>query len=294
MQLLHPRLQKSSLLQRALTPLGFEPQPERWIFIIGCYNSGTTLLNEILASHPDIEGLPHEGVVLTESLPRPEEEGWTRMWHKCHDEMRIRPSEGPERAQRIKHQWSLYYASKANNLLEKSIANAVRIPYLQKYFRPAYFIYIVRDGYAVAEGIRRKANPGRWDNPKYQGEYPIDLCARQWRRSDEVVSAARSRAERFLYLQYEELTENPVQVVGQITEFLGLSSLPEDVLRGKWNINGYNEPIRNMNDRSLSRLSSGEMDRIESEAADTLRKYGYSGSGPLACGRNRRLWRLRA
>lgn len=276
MRRLHPRLQKSSLIQRGLIPLGFEPKPERWIFIIGCYNSGTTLLNEILASHPYIEGLPHEGVVLTDALPRPEEEGWTRMWHRCYDQMRIRPREGPERAQRIKSQWSLYYSCEADNLLEKSIANAARIPYLQKYFRPAYFIYIVRDGYAVAEGIRRKADPGRWNNPKYQGGYPIDLCARQWRRSDEVVSAARSRAERFLHLQYEELTENPAQVVGQITEFLGLSSLPEDELHGEWNVNGYNEPIRNMNDRSYRRLTAKEMERIETEASLTLEKYGYS------------------
>jgi hypothetical protein len=230
----------------------------------------------ILASHPDIGSLPHEGVVLTDALPRPEEEGWTRMWHQCYDEMRITDTEDETRARRAQRQWSLYYDADVPNLLEKSIANAARILYLQEHFRPAYFIYLVRDGYAVAEGIRRKADPDHWDNPEYDSEYPIELCARQWRRSDDIVSEARSRVERSLRLRYEEFTDRPVHSLRRVTEFLGISPLPEDVLRGRWGVHGYDEPIRNMNGRSHRRLTPGEMDRIEAEAALTLNKYGYS------------------
>lgn len=276
LQRIPPRLQKSSLLHRALTPFGITLHPERWIFVIGCYNSGTTLLKKILASHPDIDGLPHEGVVLTDALPRPEEKRWTRMWHKCYDEMRIEPAGGVKRARRIQRQWSLHYPNEATNLLEKSIANTARIPYLQKHFSPAYFIYIVRDGYAVAEGIRRKANPARWNNPEYESKYPLDLCARQWRRSDEVVSKTRSYAEQFLKIGYEQLTEHPISTLRQVTEFLGLSPLPEDVLRGRWDVHGYDEPIQNMNEQSHRRLTPEEMNRIEAEAAPTLNKHGYS------------------
>lgn len=271
-----PRVQKSHMIQRAMTPVGSVPCPDRWIFIIGCYNSGTTLLNSILGSHREIAGLPHEGVVLTDALPRPEEEGWTRMWHKCYDEMHIGVSEGEERARRIQRHWSLYYEPRGTNLLEKSIANTTRILYLQKHFRPAYFIYLVRDGYAVAEGIRRKANPGRWGNAEYDSEYPIDLCARQWQRTDDIVSETRPSVEQFLQLGYEELTSRPVHSLRQITEFLGLPPVREEVLRGRWNIHGYAEPIRNMNDRAHQRLTPEEVDRIEAEVAPTLKKYGYS------------------
>ena len=30
---------------------GYMPTPEKWVFIVGCYNSGTTLLHDLLASH---------------------------------------------------------------------------------------------------------------------------------------------------------------------------------------------------------------------------------------------------
>ena len=34
--------------QRVMAPFGRELAPERWIFVVGCYNSGTTLLKEML------------------------------------------------------------------------------------------------------------------------------------------------------------------------------------------------------------------------------------------------------
>ena len=85
------------------------------------------------------------------------------MWCRCLDQLRLQPSEDMEaRAQRIKRQWSILYPSGRPFLLEKSVANAVRTDFLQTYFAPAYFIYLVRNGYAVAEGIRRKANPAKY------------------------------------------------------------------------------------------------------------------------------------
>jgi hypothetical protein len=268
------RLQKVSVVQCVAGSLGRVLAPERWIFIIGCYNSGTTLLNEVLASHPDVAGLACEGVAVTDALPRPEEEGWTRMWNACYDSMRIDPSE-TGRARRAQRQWSLFYPPDATNLVEKSIANATRIPFLQAHFRPAYFIYLVRNGYAVAEGIRRKAEPGRWGNPTYQDRYPIKLCARQWRRTDEVVSDVRPEAERFLSLQYEDFTADPEREMSRITDFLGLAPLPNEVLSGTWNVHGYGEPIRNMNPRSYQRLSPRDAAIIEEEASAALGKYGY-------------------
>jgi hypothetical protein len=213
-------------------------------------------------------------VALTDSLPRPEEKGWTRMWHACEEAMQVEPQD-EQRARRIKRQWSLLYSPGATNLLEKSIANATRIPFLQAQFDPAYFIYIVRNGYAVAEGIRRKARPGEWGNPRYEDHYPIGLCARQWRRSDEVVTSARRRADRFLTVRYEDLAADPSSVLDQITGFLELSPFPSGVAGQSWGVHGYNEPIRNMNPRSFDRLNDREVDQIAEMARPALDKYGY-------------------
>jgi hypothetical protein len=188
----------------------------------------------------------------------------------------MEPGPGMEqKAHRVKKQWSFSYSRGATNLLEKSIADTTRIPFLNAYFQPAYFIYLVRDGYAVSEGIRRKADPARWDNPVYEEEYPIGICAEQWKVTDEVVSRDREAVERFLQIHYEELVSNPRSTIRKITNFLGLRPIERSKLEGAWDVHGYGEPIQNMNPRSHVRLSSKDMDRIEEEAGQLLEAYGY-------------------
>lgn len=270
------RLRRSRAVQRALVPFGRDLKPDRWIFIVGCYNSGTTLLNAILSTHDRIGGLDCEGVVLTDALPRPEEFGWTRMWYRCFDQMRLEPGDGmEERAHRVKRQWSFSYPRNPTNLLEKSIVNAARIPFLDAYFRPAHFIYLVRDGYAVAEGIRRKAEPARWDHPIYEDDYPIELCAEQWKKTDEVVRQDREEVDHFLRIHYEELTSVPKSAIKKITDFLDVEPIDESKLQGRWNVHGYGKPIQNMNPRSYARLTTKDVEAIEQVAGSVLRSYGY-------------------
>jgi len=269
------RVKRTEIVRQILTPFGKELNPERWIFIVGCYNSGTTLLARILAKHPEIAALPIEGVFLTDALPYPEKYGWPRMWCQCMDKIRFMPGPGMEAlAKRAKKQWSLWYPRDGNNLLEKSVANTARMLFLQEYFKPAYFIYIVRNGYAVAGGIREKADLKRWKNPRYT-TYPIELCAEQWRVTDELVEQDCKQIERFFLVKYEELTENPEQILPRITKFLGLPPLPTEVLTERWRVSGIVSSIRNMNDRSFQRLSAGDIEAITRVAKPILEKYKY-------------------
>jgi len=261
--------------QRVVVPFGEDLAPRRWIFIISCYNSGTTLLKDILAEHPKIGALPGEGVRFTDVLPRPEEFGWNRMWCRCLEDIRLEPgTHMADRVRRIKRQWSIVYPE-GPNLLEKSIANAARIPFLQIHFQPAFFVYLVRNGYAVAEGIRRRAAPWRWKNPAYSSSYPIELCAEQWRETDRWVMADRDRVENFLQVYYEELTRDPAGAMKRITDFLGLEPIPDEVLWRGWNVHGVESPIRNMNAQSIARLSAADLEKIHQVAGGTLARHGY-------------------
>lgn len=263
--------------QRLAAPFGTPLDGKKWIFVLGCYNSGTTLLRDILAAHPDIGALPGEGVRFTDALPRPEEFGWNRMWCRCLDQIRLRPGPGMEaRAQRIKRQWSIIYPSDPPYLLEKSVANAVRTDFLQTYFAPAYFIYLVRNGYAVAEGIRRKGNPARYEDATYPSSYPIELCAEQWCATDRILMAERPRLERFLCLKYEELAAAPDGSLQKVTDFLGLDPLGDEQLQRRWRVHGVHSEIRDMNEGALDRLSDEDMAKIREVAGDELEKYGYS------------------
>ncbi len=267
-------------VQKMLLPLGRELQPERWIFVIGCYNSATTLLAKLLRQHPGIGGLPNEGAFLTDALPYPETYGWPRMWSQCIDEVRLLPGPGESaRARRIRRQWSLWFPGDTPYLVEKSISNAARLLFLQEYFQPAYFIYIVRNGYVVAKGIQQKANYSRWNCSHRESGYPIELCAEQWRKSDEVVTADSGKLKNFLPLTYEELTADPAGLFRRITDFLGIEPMDSTVFEDTMSVHGTVSRITNMNHVGLGRLAPEDFEKIQSVAADTLKKYGYDSTG---------------
>ena len=250
--------------------------PDRWIFIIGCYNSGTTLLQRMLWRHPQIASMAGEGFRYTDVLEWPESYGWTRMWHRCAEEIRIEPgARSRDLAERVKKDWALLLGADAENVLEKSVPNAARVPFLREHFRPAYFVYLVRNGYAVAEGIRRKARPGEWGNETYPDRYPMELCARQWVESDRIVSRDAPDEDRLLTVYYEDLTEDPTRELRRIASWLGLGNLEMDPDRRQWHIHGRREPVRNMNPESFRRLDEQEIEVITDVAGECLEKHGY-------------------
>jgi hypothetical protein len=260
-----------------LAPLAYDLQPQRWIFLVGCYSSGTTLLRDLLGRHPHIDALPSEGVRLTDALPRPEDVGWHRMWCRCVDDVRLSadPSQA-SRAARIRRHWSLALPPRPHNVLEKSIANTARLPFLQAHFTPAYIIHLVRDGYAVAEGIRRRGQPRRFGRHEFGEAYPIELCAEQWRVSLEQVETDRSGLEHLLEVRYEELADDAAGQLARITTFLGLPPLAADATQGEFAIHGGRSAIRDMNGDSFARLSKGDVDDIEGVAGPVLERYGYA------------------
>ena len=68
---------------RRFVRLFYSPRnPEKWLFLVGCYNSGTTILRDIVASHPNVSDLPFEGVKLTSAFPDLEVGGWPRMMYR--------------------------------------------------------------------------------------------------------------------------------------------------------------------------------------------------------------------
>ncbi|WP_224999081.1 sulfotransferase [Cesiribacter sp. SM1] len=248
----------------------------KWVFIIGCYNSGTTLLEEVLSTHPAMSSLNDEGVVLTDALLRPEDFNWRRMWQACEEEMKIDENGAAARANRIKRQWSHFYDLKKPVLLEKSIANTTRIEFFNRHFDDVYFIHLVRNGYAVAEGIHRKADIME-GNPQFRAgsQYPLAYCARQWARSIALVKQTKNKANRFHEITYEEFTDNPDEVLRTITDFIGVEPFRDTFKGNVFKIHNVESSIRNMNEKSLEKLSGKDIEEINREAAAYLEEYGY-------------------
>lgn len=253
------------LARSVLGRFGPSPSPDRWLFVVGCYNSGTTLLHDLLALHPSIGSLPTEGQFLTDQLVVPARVGLPRLWALRPDDFRLTEAEGSARmAQRMRRQWRRHFDDADRPvLMERSPPNAARTRWLQAHFPPATFVGIVRDGHAVAEGIRRRAGHSVADG------------ARQWAISNEVMLGDFAHLERRLLVRYEELTEDPDAVVGGILEFLDLDGLSSSLRDRRVSVHGATAPVRNMNDRSLAALSTADIAAIRAEAGGMLRRLGY-------------------
>lgn len=259
-------------LQRLLLPFGRPLNPEKWVFVVGCYDSGTTLLAKILGQLPDFGGLPNEGQFLSDVIPYPETYGWPRMFYQCLDKLRMEDA-GAMEADRIKRQWSIWYPNDAKYLVEKSITSMVRMDFLQKHFHEAYFIHIIRDGYAVAKGIQRNANMTRWGTP-YE-KYPIEMCAEQWKVADDVAMEQAGRIKNYLPLYYEDFAERTSESMVRIMEFLGVDCPQADIAGHAWKVHGATSKIVNMNFKEYELLSGEDIAAIRSVAGEALERHGY-------------------
>ncbi len=254
-------------LRVTFTPV---PRPDKWVFLVGCYNSGTQLGMHMLGSHPRISALPEEGQFLTDQFPADYELGLPRMWVLREDLFRLtEKDQGPD-VIRLKKEWGVRLDLSRPILLEKSPPNAARTRWLQQHFENAHFLAFVRNGYAVAEGIRRKAKPKH-----RRGGWPLELCARQWARCNEVLLEDGEHLERLLWVKYEDLTDRPDLEIARILDFLGAPDAGGIDMSRPWSVHERDEPIRNMNQESLDRLSRDDIAMITSVAGPMLERFGY-------------------
>jgi len=90
--------------------------------------------------------------------------------------------------------------------------------WLQQNFPNAYFIHIVRNGYAVALDIQAQVQQDYGVTPLL-----LHRAARQWQRSIEILQEDAPKLNHFLEIRYEDLLANPEKVVGKIWQFLHLT-----------------------------------------------------------------------
>ncbi len=242
-----------------------EPKPGKWLFISGCYNSGTTLLADVLGLHPQIGTMPLEGRRFTDELKNADAMGIPRLWALKPEEFYLNEAMGEHiNVSRIKRQWAYMYNDfRKPVLLEKSPVNSGRTRWFQHHFENSYFVIIFRNGYAVAEGIRRKAG------------HSIENSLLQWVRSNEIILADMPFLQNKLVVSYEKLTANPQDVFSQITRFLDLPELPAEIFSKKFKVHERRQSIENFNDSSLKNLTSEEIALINSLAGEMLLKLGY-------------------
>ncbi|MDX1394997.1 MAG: sulfotransferase [Gemmatimonadota bacterium] len=240
-----------------------------WCFILGVNNSGTTLLHKILADHEDARALPMEGQSLTRALRRPWDHAAARLWATQVDLFHMTEEDGPGPAWRAIHDWAFHYRGQPGHvLLEKSPPNTIRSRWLARWFQPSRFITLVRNPYAVCEGIRRR------------NEHPISDAARHWAVANDTLYEDLSHLpadQPVLRITYERLSEHHASVLDEICRFLEIPNSFGDDLGplDVHNIESRPSEIRNFNDDSIARLSAEDIRIVTEIAGETMVRLGY-------------------
>jgi hypothetical protein len=114
------------------------------VFIIGAARSGTRLLRDSLAIHPEVDSVPYDINYI-----------W-RLGNEQHPHDELRPALlTPEIKKRILQQFSSYRKD-GQILIEKTVSNCLRVDYVQNVFPNALFLHLLRDGVDVVESVYRQ------------------------------------------------------------------------------------------------------------------------------------------
>lgn len=261
------------------------------VVIIGAARSGTKLLRDTLATHPDVASVPFDINFV-----------WKYGNEKInHDE--LTPDMAFEKNSYFIRKYLQNYAGSVPLLIEKTVSNTIRVPFVDKILPEAKYIHIIRDGKDVVESVYRQwgtippkgyllaklksfpfingfqygcnyfmdlariklTGKGKEDyvwGVKYPG-YENDLkncdtfefCAHQWaycvQRS--LNDFSQIDKNRQLTIRYENFVVNPQEEIRKISRFLEISSFDHFDLSNirKDNIG---KSVRNISDEAWSKI----------------------------------------
>ena len=241
--------------------------PWYWLFLIGCNNSGTTLLVEILQSHPIIRQLPKEGQRLTTAIPNSAPLGIGRVFTQRFDLFRQTEAGDGACLPRLRYDWAYFSDPRPGIRLEKSPPNTLRSRWLQRHFAPARFLVLVRNPYAVCEGIARRRG------------HSIEEAAVHWRTVHEVLQEDMTHLNHHITVRYEDFCEQPLETLETIRGFLGVEEPFDSSLVTRefnaHNMDGSPQRLQNFNHRSISRLSEADRATITRVIGDRMIPWGY-------------------
>ena len=169
------------------------------------------------------------------------------------------------------------YARGANAgvFVTKSPPFLLNVHLLLRHFRNARFIFMVRDPYAVVEGItRRRRHHGiPPDTDPFEVAATHIMTCFQYQRHN-----MQTHAEHGVAFTYEEMCDDPEHVEELIQGLV--PELDDLVLRQRVLVKGiYDEMLRNMNAQQISRLDASDLRCINGvfkRHRDLLDFFGYS------------------
>lgn len=242
------------------------------IFITGCTNSGTGFLRFFVNKHPELSVLMKEGQHYCKYLPHDARLGLKRRLFALYPDVYRWTKDDLEKykSHKIRKSFYKHWDLSKKFLVEKSPHHMMRMEFMNETFPNVKFIGIVRNGYAVAEGIRRRR------------EHKIKACAKQWNVCNKIMMEDSDKVD-FMLVKYEDLCKKPQKVMNRVFEFIGVKSIKIDI---NWtipraNMFGMNKyfTLKNspdFNQESFNHLLDEDIEKIRQYAGEMLDYFGYT------------------
>ena len=174
--------------------------------------------------------------------------------------------------------------AQASVFVEKSPPWLFCVDDLARHFRNPRFVFMVRDPYAVCEGICR----GRGSRLRAWGKPPDETALAESAARHVVRCLVRQRSnlerhgQRGVFFSYETMCDDPQRAERQIRSLA--PELDDLRLRQRFPVKGrYHERLTNMNARQLARLCSGRVaafNRVFGRHRDVFDYFGYAIAAP--------------
>jgi LPS sulfotransferase NodH len=199
----------------------FGAQPPPIALIIGCARSGTSILGELLASHPLVDYLFEANKIWESIAPAPD--GSHRL---------LADRSAPEVCRRMRRAFLRQLRPGAGLVVEKCPRNALRIPFLRAVFPQARLIHIIRDGRDTACSLVPGMASGQWLHLRPPGWQEIQdrhegavRCAVAWQTIVQIARADLKGSDH-LEIRYERLVADPQGTADALLEYLRLPQAP--------------------------------------------------------------------
>lgn len=210
--------------------------PQR-VILIGAARSGTKIVRDVLADIAGVGRVPYDIPFV-----------WLHGHHAAPDD-RLDPASLSPRSRRFITRYVDRYASgEPLVVVEKTVGNALRVPYVHRVFPDAKFVHLVRDGMDAVESTRRQwvtppdrqylARKLRHFPPSMLPTYGVRFAARQVSRWTSDEQRVRSWGVRYPGIdadlrRYDLLTVTARQwrwcVESAVADFEALAIKPVDV-----------------------------------------------------------------
>ena len=248
------------------------------LFVICPNHSGSTFLKEALATCRVTWNLKREGQhTFGFAGPSSLGTGTGLLWASERRFISLFAEEAAYDWAKTRKAWYFQAFAKdpaASIFVTKSPPFLLNVAGLNRSFANARFLFVVRNPYAVVEGIWRR----RWKRPHFNATEMLDAAARH---AATCLEYQRRNIDAYhrngVFFTYETMCDEPTGVEARIRSLV--PELDDLELRQRLPVKGrYNEMLTNMNERQIARLDASQIEtinRVFRRRQDVLDHFGY-------------------